>query len=105
MPIKKYKPITPGMRTKTSLDFSELSKDKPEKSLLAKLHKKGGRNHDGKMTLRHRGGGHKRRYRIIDFKRDKEGVIGVVESIQYDPNRSANIALIKYQDNDYNDTD
>jgi large subunit ribosomal protein L2 len=100
MPIKKYKPITPGMRQKTSLDFSELSKDKPEKSLLAKLHKKGGRNHDGKMTLRHRGGGHKRRYRIIDFKRDKEGVVGVVESIQYDPNRSANIALIKYQDDE-----
>ncbi len=98
MAIKKYNPITPGLRTKTSLDFSELSKDKPEKSLLAKLNKSGGRNHDGKMTVRQRGGGHKRRYRIIDFKRNKDGVPGEVVSIQYDPNRSAHIALIQYED-------
>ena len=97
MAIKKYNPVTPGLRTKTSVDYSGLSKDKPEKSLLAKLHKSGGRNHDGKMTVRQRGGGHKRRYRIIDFRRDNHGVSGKVVSIQYDPNRSAFIALIEYK--------
>ena len=97
MAIKKYNPITPGMRTKTSVDYSGLSKDKPEKSLIAKLHKSGGRNHDGKMTMRNRGGGHKRRYRIIDFKRDNHGVEGTVKSLQYDPNRTAFIALIEYK--------
>ena len=98
MALKKYKPTTPGQRTKTTVDYSGLSKAKPEKSLLAKLHKSGGRNHDGKMTVRNRGGGHKRRYRIIDFKRDKDGIQGVVQSIQYDPNRTAFIALIEYKD-------
>ena len=97
MAIKKYNPVTPGLRQKTSVDYSGLSKDKPEKSLLAKLHKTGGRNHDGKMTMRQRGGGHKRRYRIIDFKRDNHGVEGTVKSLQYDPNRSAFIALIEYK--------
>ncbi len=98
MAVKKYKPVTPGLRGRVSTDNSHLSKVKPEKSLIAKLTKSGGRNHDGKMTLRQRGGGHKRRYRIIDFKRDKEGVQGEVMTIEYDPNRSANIALIKYKD-------
>ena len=98
MAVKKYNPVTPGLRTRISTDNSHLSKDKPEKSLLAKLKKSGGRNHDGKMTVRNIGGGHKRRYRIIDFKRDKEGVKGEVMSLQYDPNRSANIALIQYTD-------
>jgi large subunit ribosomal protein L2 len=98
MAVKKYNPVTPGLRTRISTDNSHLSKDKPEKSLLAKLKKSGGRNHDGKMTVRNIGGGHKRRYRIIDFKRDKDGVKGEVMSLQYDPNRSANIALIQYTD-------
>ena len=98
MAVKKYNPVTPGLRTRISTDNSHLSKDKPEKSLLAKLKKSGGRNHDGKMTVRNIGGGHKRRYRIIDFKRDKDGVKGEVMSLQYDPNRSANIALIQYID-------
>ncbi len=97
MAIKKYNPVTPGLRQKTSVDYSTLSKDKPEKSLLAKLHKSGGRNHDGKMTVRQRGGGHKRRYRIIDFKRDNHGVEGKVTSLQYDPNRSAFIALVEFK--------
>ena len=97
MPIKKYNPITPGLRTKTSVDYSGLSKVKPEKSLIVKLHKTGGRNHDGKMTMRNRGGGHKRRYRLIDFKRDNHGVVGTVKSIEYDPNRTAFIALIEYK--------
>ena len=98
MPIKKFKPVTPGSRYKIGTDYSVLTTDKPEKSLLAKLSKSGGRNHDGKMTNRHRGGGHKRRYRIIDFKRDKEGIKGVVKSLEYDPNRSSFICLIEYSD-------
>lgn len=97
MAIKKYNPVTPGLRQKTTVDYSGLSKDKPERSLLAKLHKSGGRNHDGKMTIRQKGGGHKRRYRIIDFKRENHGVEGKVTSLQYDPNRSAFIALIEYK--------
>ncbi len=97
MAIKRYNPITPGLRQKASVDYSGISNDKPEKSLLAKLKKSGGRNHDGKMTMRNRGGGHKRRYRIIDFKRDNHGVSGDVKSLQYDPNRSAFIALIEYK--------
>lgn len=96
MAIKKYNPVTPGLRQKATVDFSGLSKDRPEKSLLAKLKKSGGRNHDGKMTMRNRGGGHKRRYRIIDFKRDNHGIEGTVTSLQYDPNRSAFIALVEY---------
>lgn len=98
MAIKKYNPITPGLRTKTSVDYSALDKVKPEKSLVAKLHKSGGRNHDGKMTVRQLGGGHKRKYRVIDFKRDKDGIVATVDSIQYDPNRSAFIALVVYAD-------
>ncbi len=98
MPIKKFKPITPGLRFRTGLDYSELSDNKPEKSLLAKHKKSGGRNSQGRMTIRQRGGGHKRRYRIIDFKRDKDGVPAVVKSIEYDPNRTAFIALLYYAD-------
>lgn len=97
MAIKKYNPITPGLRQKATVDYSGLSNDKPEKSLIAKLKKSGGRNHDGKMTMRNRGGGHKRRYRIIDFKRENHGVQGEVTSLQYDPNRSAFIALVDYK--------
>lgn len=98
MAIKKFNPITPGLRNKTSIDYSGLDKVKPEKSLMSKLKKSGGRNHDGKMTMRQKGGGHKRKYRVIDFKRDKDGIVGTVDSIQYDPNRSAFIALIEYAD-------
>ncbi|GAF66205.1 50S ribosomal protein L2 [Alkalihalobacillus trypoxylicola] len=98
MAIKKYKPTSAGRRGMTSLDFSEITTDKPEKSLLAPLHKKGGRNNQGKLTVRHQGGGHKRQYRVIDFKRTKDGIPGRVATIEYDPNRSANIALINYAD-------
>ena len=98
MAIKKYNPVTPGLRTKTTVDYSGISNKKPEKSLIAKLNKSGGRNRTGKMTMRQIGGGHKRRYRVIDFKRDKDGVTGTVDSIQYDPNRSAFIALVEYAD-------
>lgn len=98
MAIKKYNPITPGTRFRVGMDFSVLTTDAPEKSLLAPLHKSGGRNHDGKMTVRQRGGGHKRRYRIIDFKRNKDGIPGTVKTIEYDPNRTAFIALINYKD-------
>ncbi|WP_077616517.1 50S ribosomal protein L2 [Caenibacillus caldisaponilyticus] len=98
MAIKKYKPTSNGRRNMTSLDFSEITTDKPEKSLLEPLPKKAGRNNQGKLTVRHKGGGHKRRYRIIDFKRDKDGIPGRVATIEYDPNRSANIALIHYRD-------
>ncbi|MCZ6598845.1 MAG: 50S ribosomal protein L2, partial [Planctomycetota bacterium] len=98
MGITKYKPTSPGRRHGSVLDFTELTARKPEKSLLRPLKKTGGRNNNGRVTARHRGGGHKRRYRMIDFKRDKEGVPGRVKSIEYDPNRSANIALIYYAD-------
>src|SRR5215469_16981500 len=99
MGIKTYKPITPGMRQWVSLDFSELTKGaKPEKSLTTGLPKKSGRDANGRISMWHKGGGHKRRYRIIDFKRDKIGIPGKVASIEYDPNRSANIALIFYKD-------
>ncbi len=98
MAIKKYKPTTNGRRNMTSLDFSEITTDKPEKSLLAPLNKKAGRNNQGRITTRHKGGGHKRLYRIIDFKRDKDGIPGRVATIEYDPNRTANIALIHYAD-------
>jgi len=98
MAIKKYKPTSAGRRNMSVLDFSEITTDKPEKSLLAPLHKKGGRNNQGRMTVRHQGGGHKRQYRIIDFKRNKDGIPGRVATIEYDPNRSANIALIHYAD-------
>ena len=98
MPVKKYSPVTPGTRFRVGLDFSGVIENNPEKSLTAKLSKSGGRNHDGKMTMRQKGGGHKRKYRIIDFKRDKEGIPGTVKSIEYDPNRTAFIALIVYAD-------
>jgi len=98
MAIKKYKPTSSCRRNMTSSDFSEITTSTPEKSLLAPLHRKGGRNNQGKLTVRHQGGGHKRQYRVIDFKRDKDGIPGRVATIEYDPNRSANIALINYVD-------
>lgn len=99
MGIRKYKPTSPGRRNATVSDFAELTSDyKVEKKLLRPLKKKGGRNNQGKITCRHRGGGHKRMYRLIDFKRNKDGVEGVVDSVQYDPNRSARIALLFYKD-------
>jgi len=98
MPIKKYRPMTNGTRHMTTLVNEEITKSTPEKSLLASKNKKAGRNNQGKITVRHRGGGVKRKYRIIDFKRRKDGVVGTVASIEYDPNRSANIALINYAD-------
>ncbi|KXG44903.1 50S ribosomal protein L2 [Tepidibacillus decaturensis] len=98
MAIKKYKPTSAGRRGMSVLTFEEITTDKPEKSLLAPLNKNAGRNNQGKITVRHQGGGHKRKYRIIDFKRNKDNVIGRVATIEYDPNRSANIALINYAD-------
>jgi large subunit ribosomal protein L2 len=98
MGIKKYKPTSAGRRAMTGSDFDEVTTSKPERSLLAPLAKKGGRNNRGRITVRHRGGGHKRRYRIIDFRRDKMGVPGNVATIEYDPNRSARIALIHFVD-------
>ena len=98
MAIKIYKPTSPGRRGMTGLTFSEITKTKPEKSLTVPLKKTGGRNNKGRITVRHRGGGAKRKYRIIDFKRDKVDIPGKVASIEYDPNRSANIALIHYAD-------
>ena len=99
MGIRKYKPTSAGRRNASVSDFAELTKGaKPEKSLLRPLKKKGGRNNQGKITCRHRGGGHKRMYRVIDFKRDKDGCVARVNSIQYDPNRSARIALLYYSD-------
>jgi large subunit ribosomal protein L2 len=100
MGIKTYKPITAGMRQWTSLDFSELTKKKPEKSLTSGRSERAGRDWNGRISVRHKGGGHKRRYRDIDFRRDKIGVPGKVFSIEYDPNRSANIALVHYVDGD-----
>ncbi|MBD3168244.1 MAG: 50S ribosomal protein L2 [candidate division Zixibacteria bacterium] len=98
MGLKKFKPYTPGLRWKEISDFAELTKSVPEKSLLKPLKKTGGRNNRGRITCRHKGGGHKRRYREIDFKRDKHGIPAVVRGIEYDPNRSANIALLYYAD-------
>jgi large subunit ribosomal protein L2 len=98
MGIKKFKPVTPSSRFRTVYDRAEISGAEPERSLLEPIRKSGGRNNDGHITSRRRGGGHKRRYRRIDFKRDKLGVPGRVASIEYDPNRSANIALIHYAD-------
>ena len=98
MAIKKYKPTTNARRNMSVLTYEEITTDTPEKSLLAPLSKKGGRNAQGCVTVRHKGGGEKRKYRIIDFKRDKDGVEGKVATIEYDPNRSANIALINYVD-------
>jgi len=98
MPIKVYKPTSPGRRDMTGSGFEEITRTQPEKSLLRPLKKQAGRNFRGKITVRHRGGGHKRRYRVIDFKRDKVGVPGRIDSIEYDPNRSARIALVVYTD-------
>jgi large subunit ribosomal protein L2 len=98
MPVKKYRPITPGSRYRLGNTFEEVTESKPHKSLLEPLKKSGGRNNRGKMTVRNRGGGHKRRYRKIDFKRNKDGVAAEVQSIEYDPNRSAYIALLEYKD-------
>jgi large subunit ribosomal protein L2 len=98
MAVKKLKPVTPGTRFRVAPAFTEITKSTPEKSLLAPLKKSGGRNNSGKMTNRYLGGGHKKRLRVIDFKRDKDGVPAVVHSIEYDPNRSARIALLYYVD-------
>ena len=98
MAIKTYKPVTNGRRNMTSLTYEEITTNKPEQSLVAKVSKNGGRNNQGVITTRHHGGGHKRKYRIIDFKRNKDDIVGTVATIEYDPNRSANIALINYAD-------
>lgn len=98
MGVKKFKPITPSLRFKVISDFSEITKSQPEKSLTISLKRSGGRNNRGRITVRRRGGGSKRRYRIIDFKRDKFDISGEVIAIEYDPNRSARIALIRYPD-------
>jgi len=101
MPVKKFRPVTPTLRYKTVNSFDEVSVDKPQKALLrGAVSKTGGRNNQGRMTMRRRGGGHKRRYRVIDFKRNKLGVPGKVASVEYDPNRSSFIALIVYADGD-----
>ena len=100
MSVRKLKPITPGQRFRIVNEYSEVTTSKPEKSLLKPMKKSGGRNNQGRMTMRYKGGGHKRRYRVIDFKRDKFDVTGEVTSIEYDPNRSAFIALITYSDDE-----
>ena len=98
MTIRKYKPTTPGRRGASGADFSELTRSEPEKSLVRPLHSRGGRNVHGRITTRHQGGGHKQHYRLIDFKRDKDGITGRIERLEYDPNRSAHIALVLYKD-------
>jgi len=98
MAVKRFRPTTPTLRYKTVASFAEITKSEPEKSLLEPLRKRGGRNHQGRLTVRHRGGGHKRMYRIIDFRRNKHGIPARVASIEYDPNRSARIALLFYAD-------
>jgi large subunit ribosomal protein L2 len=98
MSIRFYRSYTPGTRNRALSDFSEITKSKPEKKLVKKNHRSKGRNNRGIITIRHRGGGHKRRYRMIDFKRNKYGIEGIVASIEYDPNRNARIALIHYKD-------
>jgi large subunit ribosomal protein L2 len=98
MAVKAYNPTSPGQRWRTDPSFDEITRTKPERSLLRPLHKRAGRNTQGRITVRHRGGGHKRKYRLIDFKRDKVGIPAVVDSIEYDPNRSARIALLVYAD-------
>lgn len=98
MPTRSYKPTSPGRRQMTVLTFEEITRTVPERSLLAPLKRKGGRNNEGKLTVRHQGGGHKRHYRIVDFRRNKDGIPARVASIEYDPNRSANIALLNYAD-------
>ena len=98
MALKKFKPVTSGSRFRSIVDSSEITRKGPERSLTESLHGTGGRNHHGRMTARRKGGGHKRRYRRIDFRRDKHGVPGLVSEIEYDPNRSAHIALVAYAD-------
>jgi len=98
MALKKYKPVTPGQRFKVISSFDEITTNKPEESLLCPKPRTGGRNNSGKMTMRYRGGGHKKMYRYIDFKRDKDGIPATVKTIEYDPNRSARIALLFYAD-------
>jgi large subunit ribosomal protein L2 len=98
MAIRKYKPTSPGRRFRTVSDFAEITNKKPEKSLLDKQSSSGGRNVHGRRTARHRGGGHKRRYRVVDFRRDKDGIPAKVAAIEYDPNRNARIALLHYRD-------
>src|SRR5215204_4957238 len=98
MPIKKFKPVTPSLRYRQIVTRDEITRDEPERSLLEPIKKTGGRNHHGHITSRRRGGGAKRQYRRIDFKRDKHGIAGVVKEVEYDPNRTANIALIQYAD-------
>ncbi|MDU5333863.1 50S ribosomal protein L2 [Enterococcus sp.] len=98
MAIKKYKPTSNGRRNMTSSDFAEITTSTPEKTLLQPLKNNAGRNNNGRITVRHQGGGHKRQYRVIDFKRNKDNVVAKVQTIEYDPNRSANIALVHYTD-------
>ncbi|MFT5971633.1 MAG: large subunit ribosomal protein L2 [Cryomorphaceae bacterium] len=98
MPVRKLKPTTPGQRHKILSAFTEITESKPEKSLLAPMTKSGGRNNQGRMTMRYTGGGHKRRYRIVDFKRDKHGIDAEVKTVEYDPNRTARISLVQYTD-------
>jgi large subunit ribosomal protein L2 len=98
MAVKKFKPVTPGQRKKVISSFDEITREYPDKSLLMPIKKTGGRNNQGRMTMRYVGGGHKRRFRIIDFRRDKDGMPATVNSIEYDPNRSARIALVVYKD-------
>jgi large subunit ribosomal protein L2 len=98
MPIRQFKPVTKGTRFRSVSDFAEITRDTPEKSLTRPLKKSGGRDNHGHISMRRRGGGHKRKYRIIDFKRNKFGIPGVVREIEYDPNRSARIALVEYED-------
>ncbi|PKP52724.1 MAG: 50S ribosomal protein L2 [Bacteroidetes bacterium HGW-Bacteroidetes-1] len=98
MALKKFKPTTPGQRFKIISAFDDITTDRPEKSLLASAKNSGGRNNNGKMTIRNIGGGHKQKYRIIDFKRDKENIPGIVKTVEYDPNRTARIALVNYVD-------
>jgi len=98
MPVKKYKPVTPGTRGMTGYTFNEITKSKPERSLLVSLRKSGGRNAQGRITVRHRGGGHRRNIRLVDFKRDKHNIPAKVAAIEYDPNRTARLALLHYID-------
>ena len=100
MAIKKYKPTSPGIRFQTVLTFEEITTREPLKALVQGTSKTGGRNNNGRITVRHRGGGHKRRFRVVDFKRDKNDVPGKVVNVEYDPNRSAHLALINYADGD-----
>src|SRR5262245_16693674 len=98
MPTRQFRPVTAGTRFRSVPDFTEITRDTPEKSLVEPLGKTGGRDNHGHISMRRQGGGHKRMYRVIDFKRNKFGVVGTVKEIEYDPNRSANIALIEYAD-------